>query len=235
MYLRPAFNASTRPRTHGRVLVPASLPQVPQRVANSDTLERIVMQGMFGALGVERPGAEDRMRLFELITPGPGGSGEPEILLLPNTRVVILDFFGEDFARKWFQQVSGPLERIPHRVPPGLSSAQAADYARRQRFTLTRFRWLVGERGGSHSGPDDCVMRDWFADVYRSKFNAPDGRPIYRLVDPPRGAEQPGRVLGTTRSGTGVNAPDRQPEPRYGDSAASAPASRQMVVSDMAP
>jgi hypothetical protein len=155
--------------------------------------------------------------------------------MVPNTRVVVLDFFGDDFARKWQQQIAGPLSRIPHRIPAGTSAATAADLSQSQRQALTRFRWLVGEKGGAHSGPENCVMRDWFADVYRSRVNAADGRPIYRLVDPARGAEQPGTRLGTGRKGTGVNAPDRQPEPRYGDSEVSAPANRQMVVRDSAP
>lgn len=227
--------AATRPGTHGRVVVPRALRDVPQRVANNATTEHIVMQEMFRALGVERPGPDDSMKQFELVMPPPGSSEPPEILMVPNTRVVVLDFFGDDFARKWQQQIAGPLSRIPHRIPAGTSAATAADLSQSQRQALTRFRWLVGEKGGAHSGPENCVMRDWFADVYRSRVNAADGRPIYRLVDPARGAEQPGTRLGTGRKGTGVNAPDRQPEPRYGDSEVSAPANRQMVVRDSAP
>ena len=75
-------------------------------------------------------------------------------------------------------------------------------------------------------------MRDWFADVYKSTLPSVDGRPLYRLIDPNRGAERPGTRLGSTRQGTGVNDPNRKPEPRYGDSGVSDPANKQMVVSD---
>ena len=233
--LRGTATAATRPGTHGRVVVPRSLQDVPQRVANNATTEHIVMQEMFRALGVERPGPDDSMKNFELVLPPAGSSDPPEIRMQPNSRVVVIDFFGDDFARKWQQQIAGPLSRVPHKTLDGVPAAAAANLAESQRQALTRFRWLVGEKGGAHSGPENCVMRDWFADVYRSRLNASDGRPIYRLVDPARGAEQPGTRLGTGRRGTGVNAPDRQPEPRYGDSEVSAPANRQMVVRDSAP
>ncbi|MCU0970798.1 MAG: hypothetical protein MUF57_03125 [Gammaproteobacteria bacterium] len=69
----------------------------------------------------------------------------------------------------------------------------------------------VGAPHGQHSGHQDCLMRYYFADLYpvRGRGNA------YFLVTP--GSEPFGLQLCRTKTGTGVNAASRKPQPRYGD------------------
>jgi hypothetical protein len=155
--------------------------------------------------------------------------------MLPNTPVVVIDFFGDDIAKKWAPRVRAALDRAVNSLPPGTTPAEAEKFRNDRIKAGSSWTWLVGEKGGAHSGQESCVMRDWFADVYRTRFNDSKGRPIYRLIDPSRGEEQPGTVLGSTRKGTGVNAADRVPEPRYGDSNVGEPANRQMIIADHLP
>ncbi len=225
----------SRLRNGVRARVPFALPGVAPSVDQKSLLESIVLQQLFQAVGVDRPGPDDHLRYFELQLPPPGGAEAPFMLLLPNTPVVVLDSFGEDVAKKWSARVRRAIDQAPTRVPPGQSPADQDNWVKGRRHHLITFRWLVGEKGGAHSGPDYCVMRDWFADIHRSRLNDPSGRPIYRLTDPHRGAERRGTVLGTTRQGTGVNAPDHLPEPRYGDSDVAAPANQQMIIADHLP
>lgn len=199
-------------------------------------LDSMLLQGLFQMVGVDRPGADDRLRPFELQLVPEGSNAEPWFMLLPNTPVLILDFFGDDLAKKWAPAVRQGAARTAGSAPLELvADSEVGPYRAKLERDFSRFDLLVGEKGGAHSGQEDCVMRDWFADVYRTRFNDSQGRPIYRLIDPQRGPEQPGTVLGSTRRGTGVNAPDRVPEPRYGDSAVAAPANRQMIISDHLP
>jgi hypothetical protein len=92
------------------------------------------------------------------------------------------------------------------------------------------FYFLVGAKGGAHSGPEECVMRDWFADLYSSP-ELRDGFEVYRFAP----AQRPGTLLGTTRRGTGINADSPERGSCFGDSAVIEPASKQLVVKDGAP
>lgn len=75
---------------------------------------------------------------------------------------------------------------------------------------LPNERYWVGSPHGQHSGAEDCPMRYDIADTVAA--TQPDTR--YRL---PLGMEKAGFVFCSSARGTGVNAPDHKPEPRYGD------------------
>jgi len=71
--------------------------------------------------------------------------------------------------------------------------------------------WM-GEKQGQHSGVEDCVMRYDCSDGYERSAASR----YYLQVD----REPVGEGLCTSAKGTGVNAADRAPRPRYGDAAA---------------
>jgi len=72
------------------------------------------------------------------------------------------------------------------------------------------FTVYLGKRGGQHSGAEECFMRCYCADAYRS-----DAHPATRYWV--KGDEIGGYGLCTSSDGTGVNAAGRKPQPRWGD------------------
>jgi hypothetical protein len=77
---------------------------------------------------------------------------------------------------------------------------------------LYRFlHWYVGVASGEHSGDEQCVMRYFFAHVYPA---AGQDKTYYIGFNEPTGVQ-----ICADRKGTGVNAPDRKPQPRYFDAA----------------
>lgn len=227
--------SGTRPRDHRRIRVPGAPRGLGSSVDLDTALEHVVVQALFQSVGVDRPGPADRVRIFELRIPEAESSDPAKFLISPDwTPVVLLDAAGRDLAALWDNRVRSQRERASKRGPVGLSPTDRKRFADLERGSIARFPWLVGEKRGAHSGPENCVMRDWFADVYRSNENSADGFPIYRLLDRSRNGEKPGPRLGTTREGTGINARTATPESRYGDGTGVA-ANRQMVISDSLP
>ncbi|MBL9189795.1 MAG: hypothetical protein JNK23_20100 [Opitutaceae bacterium] len=75
-------------------------------------------------------------------------------------------------------------------------------------------RHLVGAWQGQGSGDTACVMRYYFSEIYPKK-----GDPsTYYRVSPH--SEPIGGFICRSADGTGINAPDRRPQPRYGPAAA---------------
>lgn len=74
------------------------------------------------------------------------------------------------------------------------------------------WRAYVGVAGGQHSGDTGCIMRYDCADVYKDDSS---GSVFYVFKDD----EKTGMGLCKSPVGTGVNAPDREPRPRYKDAA----------------
>lgn len=66
----------------------------------------------------------------------------------------------------------------------------------------------VGVEQGESSGDQDCVMRYYFARFYER------GKTLYLI---PPGSERIGLDICHAKTGTGINAADHQPRPRYGD------------------
>ena len=190
-------------------------------------------------MAVLRPGPTDRVEFFVLKTQPPGSATPPRFVLLgdtmalPEVPVVVLDLAGADLAQAWNLTKQRELERELRKTPLSYSEEQRAARERRVRSNSTVFRWVAGARGGAHSGPEECVMRDWFADVHESEFTGPGGAKVYRYIDPKAQRERPGDVLGATQDGTGVNhATKNRPESRYGPRTAPGPANQQLIVND---
>jgi hypothetical protein len=72
----------------------------------------------------------------------------------------------------------------------------------------------MGKPGSPFSGHQDCVMRYYFANLYPARGRAD----TYYLVEP--GTEHVAFELCESPVGTGINAPGRRPQSRYGDAAA---------------
>ena len=70
----------------------------------------------------------------------------------------------------------------------------------------------LGEKQGQHSGDVECVMRYSAAVAYVGS-QSPDIRVYFKNGD----REVIGQKICSSPDGTGVNAPDRKPEPRYGN------------------
>lgn len=69
----------------------------------------------------------------------------------------------------------------------------------------------LGIEHGQHSGAEECLMRYWVADAYKSNSD-----PQIRYLSP---GEIRGTILCNTTAGTGVNAPSHRPQSRYGSAA----------------
>jgi len=177
--------------------------------------DSILVRSLFQAVGVDRPGRPAGVERLAFVSAPEAADSKPHYLL-NGKRVVILTESGDDHAIR----NSNALVRINSNLLPGEKPHPSPAYS-----------VVVGTPGSAHSGPEDCVMRDWFADLYLSHTQR-DGVPVYKYT---LGTERPGTQLGTTRKGTGINDAKRPLGSRYGDSAVAAPANRQLVVKDQAP
>lgn len=90
--------------------------------------------------------------------------------------------------------------------------------------------WFVGAEHGESSGNELCVMRYYFAKLYEKKGIA---NAFYYIRD--RRSEHAGLGLCRSAEGTGINAKDHQPQPRYGDSAATRGACALSLIFNDAP
>jgi len=70
----------------------------------------------------------------------------------------------------------------------------------------------LARQGGTHSGDEHCVMRYAAAQAY-----VPAGKPKVRYFVADKNREEAGMGLCDSPAGTGVNAPDHKPWPRYGN------------------
>ncbi len=82
----------------------------------------------------------------------------------------------------------------------------------------------VGSEHGESSGDEECIMRYSFAQMYEAVGKE---LTLYWITNP--GSERAGMKLCTSPTGTGVNAPGRKPQPRYGDAAAGRGACRDWL------
>ncbi|MBM4062052.1 MAG: hypothetical protein FJ265_13290 [Planctomycetes bacterium] len=179
-------------------------------------LRHLTVQALFEAVGVDRPGRGDFTTCLTLLPPEPGGL--PTIVAgSQRTPVLVLDEQGRDVAVARWREAQACAQRLREF---GFGPAWSAIL-----LEPDSWYWRIGVPGGEHSGPETCVMRDWFADAHGSQRA---GAPVLIENGPPR--ERPGTTLGTQLEGTGINAPGRA---RYGDIRGSRPpANAQLVVND---
>lgn len=212
--INDSIPAGARPATVPRIDLPADdavAPLVrdggvvgvdPGVVARAEVAKKHQLaQAILQACGVERPGASDRFQILSFVPPNPL-RGEPPHFLLGGLPILI-DVQGHDYA-------AALLDKLGH-------------------LPIVDEWVLVGEAGGAHSGPEECVMRDWFARLYRTAETR--GRfPVYGIAP----QQRPGTRLATTRAGTGINAPGRSGGPVFGASRVVEAAAYQVVVKDSA-
>ena len=82
-------------------------------------------------------------------------------------------------------------------------------------LTFGRNGAYIGVECGEHSGDQDCVMRYYFAKFYEGKTSVE--KTLYSVA---AGTERIGLEICRSGKGTGINAPGRKPQSRYGDTAA---------------
>ncbi|MFO1051208.1 MAG: hypothetical protein U1F36_03200 [Planctomycetota bacterium] len=167
----------------------------------------MVVQALLQACGVERPGPADREVTVRFVP------ADPE-------KAVIAHYELDGRPIHYDREDGTCFDAIAQRVFEQQRTAGVE-------WRPEPMRLLLGEKGGAHSGPERCVMRDWYADLYATDA-VRDGLPVYRM--PPR--QTPGTELGTTRRGTGINAAGRTPASCFGDSAVTTPARKQLAVKD---
>jgi len=80
-------------------------------------------------------------------------------------------------------------------------------------LSFNRLVLSIGIAHGQSSGDATCIMRYFFSNAYQSVFDSS----TYFMVS--AGTESPGRALCKSPAGTGINAPDHQPQPRFFDAA----------------
>jgi hypothetical protein len=177
-------------------------------------IDHMIAMALFQACGVDRPGASDKIRALELLPPD-ATTGAPARYVLDGVPVRIENADGTDRAE--------PHYRFH------LKDVQLAQEFRMPVPVLRPFRLLVGARGGAHSGPIECLMRDCYADLYATGYVF-EGLPVYRWTT----SQRAGTALGSTRQGTGFNAADHPGGSWFGDSRVATPANRQLVVRDSA-
>jgi hypothetical protein len=90
---------------------------------------------------------------------------------------------------------------------------------------LSAFKVLIGGFGGQHSGQDNCIMRYPDGNAYESR----SASGVRFIPDSSQWVKR--SVLCTGPAGTGINAGDHAPQPRYGD-ATKGNCKGQIVVND---
>ena len=182
--------------------------QAPMQAA----VRHLTVQALFQVCGVDRPGVADGIHRVMFVPADPATGAGPHMTVDGEPAVIEFED-GRDFLRMY-------QSRHEHMVRVAADGGPPVE-------RIVRY-YLIGEKGGAHSGPVECLMRDHYADLYRSSATQ-NGLPVFRFVP----SATDGERLGTTRSGTGINAP-RTPEPCFGDSRIRLPANRQLVVRDNA-
>jgi hypothetical protein len=175
------------------------------------------------SVGADHHGEGDLgARSFELVGPGDpqNTSGKPQFRIVQGNAsglVSVLDeTTGADRSQAMWDKVSSSMPASCGGVGsqyPSLFSKLCQDVAGALLSDYGQITLYIGVPHGEESGNDQCVMRYFFANTYPS-INNPT---VYYVIAP--ASEPIGNSFCTSPTGTGVNAPGRQPQPRYLDAA----------------
>jgi hypothetical protein len=203
--------------THGGVITPVdALFQYDIGVAHE----------LMHSVGVEHHGDNDGFKAFYFLAPDDprNPTGRPSYFVLgsnPGQYVpvrIVPEQGGPDPAETFWEKNQADISRCravvtsPSQYPQLL--VEGCTYVLHKLSTDSLFELLyVGSPHQEHSGNDRCVMRYFFSQAYPAEAVSN----TYYLV--PAGTEPVGSMLCDAAVGTGVNDPNRTPQPRYFDAA----------------
>ena len=213
--------------------------------------DRAIAHELFHAAGIEHHGAEDGQALFtfRFADDPKNTTGKPQFVLggrFSGTPVRIID---EASRRDLATMLEGDFKVLRDNMRPLLypqlleqARVEVAQRVNYPNFHMTAEEWAedefysglsyvlgalniyVGTQHGESSGNEECVMRYSFARMYEAIGQQST---YYWITNP--GSERAGMKLCGSPAGTGVNAPGREPQPRYGDAAAGRGACRDWL------
>lgn len=183
-----------------------------------------VAHELLHAVGVDHHGDGDPgSQLFTFYPPQSpkNPTGQPVLLLNGQVIRFVSEQDGTDFTSAFWvgMQRLENLCKIINATPSFLWQPVYVDVCKNFETNLNGGYPLfpyVGLQHGQHSGNDQCVMRYFFANAYRSIADSS----LYYATK--AGTESVGSSLCSSPTGTGVNAATHQPQSRYGDAAAEA-------------
>jgi hypothetical protein len=200
----------------------------PYALTSADQLlayDQAVAHELSHAVGAEHhgaPGVGGKALFVEILPPGGIGSPKFELNLGFSYRdVQLLQEDGSDF-----DALPGLRARIAECAAPNTAAspypASFLAFCNDLSSTLqTGLRWAfplnVGVPDDQNSGNDQCLMRYHFAQAYPKAGQDPAEATVFYVVG--NGTEPLGVSLCDSPVGTGINAPGRQPQPRYFDAA----------------
>jgi hypothetical protein len=174
------------------------------------------------SVGVDHHGDGDlQTETFKFVPPGsPGNLSDTAIFQLNGVPAHILnETTNQDLADLLWQKVQGAYTLcqgiVQFSVIVPNSIVEQCQYFLTNAPVVFSPTYYIGMPHGQHSGNDQCVMRYFFAQVYPA---APPAQNVFYAVS--AGSEPVGSGLCDSAAGTGVNDPDRTPQPRYFDAQA---------------
>jgi hypothetical protein len=208
---------------------PSSVLTGPYELGHTDQLiayDRAIVHELMHTASVWHHGEEDYVLGVKLQYPG-GKAFPVDRPTFFTTRGGLLTPLEYVPTRIVHEQTGEDLAAVHARFPGWTPSDAFLDAITIDRWVPVEIELQLGAKHGRHSGHQDCVMRYAFAKVYPA-----DGAGFFYWHDD----EPIGLELCDAPAGTGVNAPGREPQPRYFDAAPGRGACRrQICVNDSLP
>ncbi len=193
------------PKTVDLVGIPPTLPESIGK-GPIDYLHKAIAHELLHSVGVWHHGESDYKQIWRLkLKPG---SDKPSLWeRTSETFIRVLKESGEDVGTKLAEALDASFTDTAHWSPLDIEDYHnALQWSSGFNIFMDP---LVGEKGGQHSGNDDCLMRYEYAVLSQS---VSDPNTYYYLDDQRRG-----RRLCDSPAGTGNNDPGLQPQSRHGD------------------